>query len=45
MNVNRFKAKNLALTKRLQNVTLWDLSEAEQERAGHLLAKSLLGGA
>ena len=40
----RFKAKNLALTKKLQNVTLWDLSPEAQEEAGHLLAKSLLGG-
>ena len=40
----RFKAKNLALTKRLQNVTLWDLSEAEQ-KAGRALARSLTGGA
>lgn len=39
----RFKAKNLALTKRLQNVTLWDLSPEAQEEAGHV-AKSLLGG-
>ena len=41
----KFKAKNLALTKKLQNVTLWDLSPEAQEEAGHLLAKSLLGGA
>lgn len=41
----RFKAKNLALTKKLQNVTLWDLSPEAQEEAGHALAKSLLGGA
>ena len=40
----RFNAKNLALTKRLQNVTLWDLSEAE-EKAGRALARSLTGGA
>lgn len=39
------KQKNARLTQKLQNVTIWDLSEAEQERAGHLLAKSLLGGA
>ena len=42
--VTRFKAKNLALTKRLQNVTLWDLSPEAQEEAGHALARSLLGG-
>lgn len=39
-----FKAKNLALTKRLQNITLWDLSPEAQEEAGHALARSLLGG-
>lgn len=39
------KAKNLALTKKLQNITLWDLSPEAQEEAGHLLARSLLGGA
>lgn len=38
------KQENARLTQKLQNVTIWDLSEAEQERAGHALAKSLLGG-
>ena len=35
----------ICLTKKLQNVTLWDLSPEAQEEAGHALAKSLLGGA
>ena len=39
------KAENARLNQRLQNVTLWDLSEAEQERAGRAFAKALLGGA
>ena len=39
------KAENTRLNKRLQNVSLWDLSEAEQERAGRALARGLLGGA
>lgn len=39
-----FKAKNLTLTKRLQNITLWDLSPEAQEEAGHQLARELLGG-
>ena len=38
------KKENAALTKKLQNVTLWDLSPKAQEEAGHALAKSLLGG-
>ena len=41
----QIKAKNAALTEKLQNVTIWDLSPKAQEEAGHLLAKSLLGGA
>ena len=48
----RFKAKNLALIKRCQklqekldNVSLWDLSEEAQEEAGRQLARELLGGA
>lgn len=47
----RFKAKNLALIKRCQklqekldNVSLWDLSEEAQEEAGRQLARELLGG-
>ena len=39
------KQENARLKQRLQNVTLWDLSEAEQERAGRELARELLGGA
>ena len=39
------KQENARLTQKLQNVTLWDLSEAEQERAGRALARSLTGGA
>lgn len=42
--LRHYKAKNIALTQKLQNVTLWDLSPEAQEEAGHLLAKSLLGG-
>jgi len=38
------KKENASLNKRLQNVTLWDLSPEAQEEAGHALAKSLLGG-
>ena len=39
------KQENARLKQRLQNVTLWDLSEAEQERAGRQLARELLGDA
>lgn len=40
---NELQAEVDKLRHKLKNVTLYDLSEAEQERAGHLLAKSLLG--
>ena len=32
------------LEDKLANVTLWDLSPKAQEEAGHMLARSLLGG-
>lgn len=39
------KKENHRLKNRLQNATLWDLSDEEQERAGRALARGLLGGA
>ena len=42
--LEELKKENASLNKRLQNVTLWDLSPEAQEEAGHALAKSLLGG-
>ena len=49
--VNALKLNNQALTRerndlvnRLNNVSIWDLSEEAQEEAGHMLAKALLGG-
>lgn len=41
----KLKSENQELNQRLQNVTLWDLSDEEQERAGRALARGLLGGA
>ena len=43
--VNSLERENQRLQNRLNNVSLWDLSEDEQERAGRALARSLLGGA
>ena len=40
-----FQTRCAELEDKLNNVTLWDLSEAEQEKAGRALARSLLGGA
>ena len=49
--VNALKLNNQALTRerndlvnRLNNVSIWDLSDEAQEEAGHMLAKALLGG-
>lgn len=32
------------LNSKLNNISLWDLSPEAQEEAGHMLARSLLGG-
>lgn len=40
-----FQSRCAELEDKLDNVSLWDLSEAEQEKAGRALARSLLGGA
>ena len=39
-----YSQKIMELEDKLQNVTLWDLSPAAQEEAGHALARSFLGG-
>ena len=40
---NRLQSEVDRLNHKLQNVTIWDLSDTEQERAGHMLARELLG--
>ena len=39
------KAENTLLKEKLENVSIWSLSEVEQEKAGRALARGLLGGA
>ena len=38
------KTENALLKEKLEQVSIWSLSEAEQERAGRALARSLIGG-
>jgi hypothetical protein len=44
LNNSRLTLERNELNAKLQNMTIFDLSEEAQEQAGHLLAKSLLGG-
>ncbi|MBQ6512232.1 hypothetical protein [Methanobrevibacter sp.] len=39
------KTENTLLKEKLEHISIWDLSEAEQEKAGRALARALLGGA
>lgn len=44
-NENRnLKSRNLALVQKHKKMSIWDLSPEAQEEAGHMLARSLLGG-
>jgi signal transduction histidine kinase len=44
LNNSRLTLERNELNAKLQNMIIFDLSEEAQEQAGHLLAKSLLGG-
>lgn len=41
----KLKSENQVLNQKLKSVTLWDLSDEEQEKAGRAFARALTGGA